>query len=126
MTFHINIPISNKLYKQAQELAQQLDKDVSQVLSEHLEATLTTSVRAQDLLAERERIAYQKMHSSLLEAYENCYVAIYQGQLVDHDNDKLELIQRLDLNYPDQFVLVRQVLVDPEPELRRVSLRWAD
>lgn len=57
----------------------------------------------------REIEAFRKMHSDLLKGYEGQYVAIYQGQLVDHDQDRLALYLRIDNQYPDVPVLMRPV-----------------
>ncbi len=116
MTLLINIPVSNKLYQQAQTIAEKLNKDVSQLISEHLEATFSNANFIDDSIAESERLAYQNMHSSLLKTYGKQYVAIHQGELVDHDANQLQLISRIDELYPDEFVLIRQVLAGPEPE----------
>ena len=53
-------------------------------------------------------------------------MAVYQGEVIDHDTDQLALVGRLDQTHPDEFVLVRQVTADPEPEYRRIAIRWAD
>jgi hypothetical protein len=34
---------------------------------------------------------------------------MYKGKVVDHDADHLQLIRRIDAQYPDEIVLIRQV-----------------
>lgn len=62
--------------------------------------------------------AFKAMHAELLKQYVGQHVAIYDGELVDHDSDPVALIQRTRENYPDQVVLRRKVTHDPEQELR--------
>ena len=55
--------------------------------------------------------------------YAGEYVAIHQKQLIDHDRDELALLRRLDAQYPNDIVLMKQVRPLPEPELRFRSFR---
>lgn len=63
---------------------------------------------------QQEADAYRAMHGSLLPAYGGQYVAIYRGQMIDHDADQLALYLRIDQRFPNDPVLIRQVLPDPE------------
>lgn len=71
----------------------------------------------------QEQAAYQTMLPQLLDEYKNEFVAIHQGQVVDHDKDKIDLVIRLDESHPDAIVLVRQVTEEPEKVLRMRSPR---
>lgn len=126
MTFHINIPLPNDTYKRAQRMAHQVDKEVSEFLADHLTATLPDTAVKPQTVPEQERAAYLSLHPYLVEKYLGEYVAIYRGQLIDHDVNQLALVNRLDQTYPNQFVLVRQVTIEPEPEYRRIAIRWAE
>lgn len=126
MTLHVNVPLSNELFERAQKMAPQLNKEMPQFLADHLAETLVETTNEKDIAIERERAAYHALHPILLEQHPGDYVAIYEGELVDFDQDQLALVGRLDKDYPDQFVLVRQVTTDPEPEYRRISIRWAE
>ena len=64
-------------------------------------------------LMRRESVAFQSMHAELLAKHLAEYVAIYQGQLVDYDVDQSALVTRIDTQYPDVPVLIKQVLPDP-------------
>ena len=68
--------------------------------------------------------AYKQMHSQLVQTYIGQFVAIYEGEIVDHDADKEALFLRVKDNFPDQIVLQRQVLAEPEPILRFRSPRF--
>ena len=73
----------------------------------------------------KEIAAYQKMHSDLVKTYLGEYVAIYQGELVDHDADPVALHERITTNYPDKVVLSRKVQKDADPVLHMRSPRLA-
>lgn len=61
----------------------------------------------------REEAAYRAMHQELLASYAGQYVAIYNGQLVDHDQDGTALYLRVRKQFPGEFVLIASV--QPEP-----------
>jgi hypothetical protein len=71
----------------------------------------------------QEQAAFQAMLPDLLTKFEDHYVAVYQGQVVDHDADQIALIERLDQSHPDTIVLVKQVTTEPERVLRMRSPR---
>jgi hypothetical protein len=120
MSRQITVTISEKTYEQAKYLADLRRQPVADVLAEHLSRTLPGEDEVMfpqidpDPIVEKERNAYLALHSELWQKYPHEYVAIYQGQLIDHDKNKLALIQRINEQYPDDFVLVRQVEMTPE------------
>ena len=60
--------------------------------------------------------AYASQHKGLIKHYLNQYVAVYQGQVIDHDPDHSALFQRINTNYPEEIVLIRQVRLElPRP-----------
>jgi hypothetical protein len=63
---------------------------------------------------QREVDAFRAMHANLLSQYSNQYVAIYQAQVIDHDPDQLALFLRVDEQYPNEPVLIRQVRPEVE------------
>jgi hypothetical protein len=130
MTLLVEIPLSDDLYVRAQKVARQRDVPVAQLLAEHLEATLPEPLavgnKDKDTAVMQEWAAYHALHPQLQQEYLGEYVAIYQGKLVDHDPHQLQLVKRLDLNYPTQFVFVRQITPDPEPEYRWIGWRWGE
>lgn len=62
----------------------------------------------------REMRAFAQMHPELLIRYPGEYVAIYQGELIDHDPDQLSLYLRVEAKHLNAPVLIKQVLNDPE------------
>lgn len=126
MIEQITISIPQNLYRRARELANKRNQPVNDVL----EAAITlaeaemTPTDSQEKVMSQEEEAYQSMLTELVSQYDGAYVAIYQGQLVDHDADELALLRRLDAQYPDEIVLMKQVRSEPLPELRIRSPRF--
>lgn len=68
----------------------------------------------------REIESFKLMHKQLVQDCLGLYVAIFQGKLVDHDNDPVVLLQRIKQQYPDQVVLRRKVEKQPGPIVRKM------
>lgn len=58
---------------------------------------------------EQEVAAYESQHGALLTQYPGQYIALYQGKVIDHDPDQLNLLARIDQQYPAISVLIRKV-----------------
>jgi hypothetical protein len=84
--------------------AQQVSADelAAQVIREHLHTIERTEM-------DREMEAYAAQHSQILEKYRDRYIAMYHGEIVDHDSDLLPLYLRIDERFPDETVLLKQV-----------------
>ncbi|MEM7110951.1 MAG: DUF5678 domain-containing protein [Chloroflexota bacterium] len=53
--------------------------------------------------------AFEAQHTMLADNYLGQYVAFYQGTLIDHDANHIQLVKRIDAKYPNEIVLIRQV-----------------
>lgn len=97
-----------------------LPKEMPESNSSGHPISLDTSfpVHEKRAIMEQNAAAYKAMHPQLLEQYADQHVAIYDGELVDHDSDPTALLRRISANYPDQIVLRRKVTQEPERELR--------
>lgn len=73
----------------------------------------------------REIAAFHELHPTLLQQYPGEFVAIQDRNVVDHDVEKLTLYERIHNSYPQQFVLMRRVEDEPEPELHFRSTRFS-
>ncbi|MEW5987675.1 MAG: DUF5678 domain-containing protein [Chloroflexota bacterium] len=128
MEQQITLTIPGVLYRRAERLAQATNRQVAEVLAEAIvldDALAKADTAEEDAAVERETVAYAAMHSKLLQEYNGEYVAIHQGQLVDHDENFAALYGRVDDCYPNAFVLVRQVELDPVKVYRFRSPRFA-
>lgn len=130
MNHPITITLPDDIYQELTHLAQASQRKVPEFVKEEIIKTIRSQIlTSQDTdppdvsihldrsAMEREAKAFLRLHPSLKREYLGEYVAIYQGKLVDHDPDLVELIQRRELRYPDEVVLIRQVLEEPEKEL---------
>jgi hypothetical protein len=66
---------------------------------------------------EREMLAFIQMHPVLKKKYLGQHVAIFGSQLIDMDEDYAALYERIDAQYPDQFVWMATVEDEPIPTL---------
>ena len=65
------------------------------------------------------------MHAAWLEQYPGEYMAVFQGQLVDHDLSFGALLERIESRYPEERVLIRPVLDGADIIYNYRSIRWA-
>lgn len=126
MAEQITITISNDIYQQIETRARQDRKNVLDVVSELVNNTFSPRKVARNPAREQmlqEVQAYKRLHPALVKTHLGQFVAIYQGQLVDHDRDKDALFWRIKENFPDQIVLQREVTINPDPVLHFRSPR---
>lgn len=83
----------------------------------------TAVVDPMQIQLQQEVAAYTALHPQLLAHHQGEWVAIYQGQLLDHDRDEGMLMQRLAAHQPDALPLVRQVEEAADRELYIPSFR---
>ncbi len=126
MTMKVTLNLDETLYERAKLLAQSQRQDIAKALTKWLEETLPaaeeggipkTSIQGDDAAIDREMQAYIAMHPRLLQRYRNQYVAIHNGELVDHDKEFDSLLARIDAAYPNQFVWLTKVEEQPIREL---------
>ena len=89
-----------------------LDLDIWKKVVAVLQRTVSadsTPVTEDEIAIEREEAAYQAMHHELYRTHAGQHVAIYGGQLVDHDTDGTALYKRVRHKYKDKFVLITPV-----------------
>ena len=67
-----------------------------------------------DRKLDRELEAFRTVHADLLTTYRNEYVAIHEGQVIDHDRDELSLFLRVEEQHPNVPVLIRKVRPEVE------------
>ena len=121
MARQITLTVPDPIYRQAQQVAQVSNRQIEEVLTESIQLSYPTFPIHKDRpIMEREIAAYEAMHAELWQQYPNRYVAIHQGQVVDHDADVVALVKRKRKKYANKVVLVRQVLPElPKPLIFR-------
>ncbi|MEM7112937.1 MAG: DUF5678 domain-containing protein [Chloroflexota bacterium] len=123
MLKQVTISIPQSLYQRGRALARRRNVPVDSVLET---AVSLVEAEPQDdvtVAMAQEEAAYLAQHETLLNSYAGQYVAIFQGQLIDHDGNELALLRRLDADYPHEVVLMKRVEPLPQPVLRFRSPR---
>lgn len=119
MNTQILLTVPNDIYYQVEKLAATTQRDVADVLLETITRSFSPFPADPNRAIMNQNVqAYKSMHAELVKQYRGQYVAIHDGQLVDHDPDPVTLLQRVRKNYPNQVILRRKVGTVPERELR--------
>ncbi len=129
MTSYINVPLSEQTYRRVKQWAKAQRQGVGEAIAAYLDDTmLPTDALPVDPnpAVDSEKAAYLVLHEQLLENYEGDYVAIYQGELIDHDIEFATLYARVNQQHPDTFVLIRQVDRVPDPVYHFRSPRFVE
>lgn len=103
-------------FPHAGELELVIEGDVAVVRVKTGAARFHKNERRAEML---EQIAvFEAQRHELWQRYPEEYAAFHQGKLVDHDADHRRLVLRIDAQYPDQVVLIRQITEQPPAPLR--------
>lgn len=103
-----------ELVKQIEELASATTQSADRVLATAVQSYLDTLERN---AIEAETQAYWAMHDKLTEDYAGEFVAMREGEVVDHDDDLATLEQRVRLKFGALPVLIAPVTPPPPREL---------
>ena len=115
MSKQIMLTLPEQVYDQVEQMARADSRAVEDVLAEVIKQSVSIfSIDPDRPAMLREQAAYRAMHSDLLEKYEGQFVAVYQGQVIDHDANDLALSERVRQRLPSGVVLICQVLPQPE------------
>ncbi len=115
MSVQVTLTISDALYRKARDHAQLTNQDPANILADAIVLGETPStLTSKQVAMAKEKAAYQALHETLRVEHEGKFVAIYQGKLVDQDEDQTTLLLRIRLHYPEQVVLITQVLPGAE------------
>jgi hypothetical protein len=119
MTQYISVPLSEKEYRRLKKWAESRQQDIGEAIADYLADALPVSEEnavppsEPNPQIEREEAAYLQLHPQLKKKYGGQYVAIHEGQMVDHDADYGSLFERIDDRYPDKFVWLTRVEDEP-------------
>jgi hypothetical protein len=107
------IAIPTETFVQLERAAQaehlSVEELAKKIIREHLRALRRIEMN-------REMDAYRAQHAQILEKYRGEFIAMYQGEIVDHDSEMRALYLRIDERFPDETVLMKQV----KPEVEEV------
>jgi len=102
------------LVKQIEELASATTQPAERVLATAVQTYLDT-VEREAIHADTQ--AFWSMHPDLVQGYTGQYVAIREGKVVDHDDDVVQLEQRVRAQFGLLPVLIAPVTPAPPREL---------
>jgi hypothetical protein len=114
------IDVPSELIKPLQQLAVERGQSVAAIV-EQLIADYLREQRHRYLVAEMER--FRHLHADLRQQFEGQYVALRDGQVLDHDGDGGILYGRLRERYGDLPILIVQVTDQPEQLFTRLGSR---
>lgn len=121
----VTLHIPDHVAAQAQKLAEQQQRPLTEVLTDILlQAFPAVYVHPQRERMLRETAAFEAQLPQLRFKYQREYVAMHQGQVVDHDADQMTLVKRIDNIYGTAVVLIKQVTNQPKRVLRARSPRF--
>lgn len=113
MAHQLLLTVADDLYRQAVALAEQRQQPVESVLVETLHGALAAWPRhPQREQMEREEATFEALQEALRTTYPGQFVALYQGEVLDHDADEVALLQRMRQRLPEASVLIRAVDTD--------------
>lgn len=125
MLSQVTLKIPNTLFTRAKQLTQRQHSKSTDELVDVLDQILAAAELAETEMVEdedgveddpallREMQAYIAMHPLLKKTHWGKHVAIYEGRLIDTDDDYETLTRRIDTQYPDQFVWISTVEEEP-------------
>lgn len=91
----LTVPVPDKIYQRAERRAQIEARPVTDVLRENIQWVFSPfHINEERAAMPREVAAYEAMHTELWKQYPNKYIAMHQGQVIDHDDDKVALAVR--------------------------------
>jgi hypothetical protein len=125
MSTKVTLTIPEHIFRQVELVAQTNDQPLADVINEALaEAFPAVHINPRRHIMEREQEAFKAMLPELLKKYESQYVAVHNGQVVDHDTDKINLVTRIEQSLPNEVVLIKQVTSKPDRIIHMRSPRF--
>ena len=117
MTKH-RVLISDQVFTELVPVAEHENKEIGELVNEALRQYLW---EAKERKIDREMEAYRTMHAELKQRFLGEYIAIHNGELVDHDADRRALSRRVRQKYGSVAVLITPVEEEPEREFLMLS-----
>jgi len=108
------------LIERIRHIAQETNRDTTQIVEAAVQAYLD-QLEQEKIHEETE--AFWAMQVDLATRYPGEYIAVHQGQVVDHDPDIVSLEQRVAEQLGEVAVLIAPVTDTPRRDLSTVSFR---
>ena len=115
MSKRVTLAIPDEMYQRVQRIARLREQEVADVLLESIVLDeAEQAIGEEDTVVAREEAAFNRLHPMLRDKYLGQYVAIYQGELLDHDVDQVALYLRVKGQHPGEFIWIAPVGEEPE------------
>jgi hypothetical protein len=108
----ITVPIRDDLYRPIQQMAHQEHVTIEVLVNEWLTRQLAL---AHEEKIKEEAVRFQEKHAELLTHYAGEYIAMQNGEVLDHGPDLRNLYLRIKNRYTNVPVLITQVTENPKP-----------
>ncbi len=115
------VSVSEQVFVELKPIAEREDKKIDELVNEALSRYLW---EAKERKIDHEMEAYRAMHAELKQRFLGEYVAIHDGELVDHDADRRALSRRVRQKYGGAAVLITPVEEKSEREFLMLSPRF--
>lgn len=109
-----DIVLKENLREPLAQSAARENRTIDDLVNEAVENYLLEQQRAK---IDQEIVAFEAMYDQLMNHYYNEWVAIHDGQLVDHDADGTALYKRIRAKYGSIAVLLRRVTEDANDDI---------
>ncbi len=127
MSNKVTLTIPEQIYRRVEQVALTSQQPMADLINEVLaEAFPAVHVNPKRYIMEQEQEAFRNMLPELLKNYESQYVAVHNGQVVDHDKNKLDLAARIYQSLPNEVVLIKQVSSKPDQVIYMRSPRFIE
>ena len=127
MSTQVTLTLPDNIYRQVEYVTRTTNRSLADLLTETIrQAFPPLHVHENRTKMQQEVAAFEASHVDLWQKYAHQFVAIQQGMVIDHDADELALVERIDARYPDEVVLIRQVLPQLPQPLRFRSPRFVN
>jgi hypothetical protein len=117
--------LNTKTLANLEEMANQYGLDADELV---VNALKIYRRQLEEAKIEAEKQEFLSQHNQLKETYLGQFIAMHQGQVIDHDQDFEPLHQRIRQKYGREAILIRRVEVEPERPLliRSPRIRWSN
>lgn len=107
----VTLELPDDVYQEVEQIAQSFNTSITSVLVDAIIQALPQIYKhPQREKMAREQRAFEMMYLDLVKQFEGQFVAVHNGEVVDHDIDPIALLRRRRQNYPNDVVLITQVL----------------
>lgn len=117
----LSVTFDEPTTRQLEGLARSRSVDAATLAQEVVRSHLRTLAQR---AMEKEVAAFVRLHPQLLATIPGEFAAIFKGELIDHDEDQLALLQRVEESRVGAPVLIRQVTSVAEPIITIRSPRF--